>query len=310
VSLIGVDREGAVCILTLQREEKLNALSGALERELLDAISGENVRDSRALVLTGAGKAFSAGADINEFADSDAASIAAYYADTGDVYERLAALPMPTIAAIHGWCLGGGLEMALATDFRIADETAAFGLPEVEIGILPSSGGTYRLVRLEGGAAQTLHHSPTSQYGQLSRIGRYDHLDVTATMRELVDDITSGRFADEWDAERDAGYPKLEEMRSKAAGDRAPHNKLYRPEKDGVATTIAAFVAAAVGLAPLGACGVKGPLRPPPPAAASTSTPGAQPAASTEIPAPSTEAPAPSPGSPAVSPPKTPETRP
>ena len=75
---------------------------------------------------------------------------------------------------------------------------------------------TYRLVRLEGGAAQTLHHSPTSQYGQLSRVGRYDHLDVAATMRQLVDDITSGRFADEWDAERDAGYPKLEELRGKA----------------------------------------------------------------------------------------------
>jgi len=75
---------------------------------------------------------------------------------------------------------------------------------------------TYRLVRLEGGAAQTLHHSPTSQYGQLSRVGRYDHLDVTATIRELVDDITSGRFADEWDAEREAGYPKLEALRSKA----------------------------------------------------------------------------------------------
>jgi ketol-acid reductoisomerase len=75
---------------------------------------------------------------------------------------------------------------------------------------------TYRLVRLEGGAAQTLHHSPTSQYGQLSRVGRYDHLDVAATMRELVGDITSGRFADEWDAERDAGYPKLTELRGKA----------------------------------------------------------------------------------------------
>jgi ketol-acid reductoisomerase len=75
---------------------------------------------------------------------------------------------------------------------------------------------TYRLVRLEGGAAQTLHHSPTSQYGQLSRVGRYDHLDVAATMRELVADITSGRFADEWDAERDAGYPKLEDLRSRA----------------------------------------------------------------------------------------------
>ncbi|HEV3353446.1 MAG TPA: NAD(P)-binding domain-containing protein [Acidimicrobiales bacterium] len=75
---------------------------------------------------------------------------------------------------------------------------------------------TYRLVRLEGGAAQTLHHSPTSQYGQLSRVGRYDHLDVAATMRDLVGDITSGAFADEWDAERDAGYPKLTELRDKA----------------------------------------------------------------------------------------------
>lgn len=75
---------------------------------------------------------------------------------------------------------------------------------------------TYRLVRLEGGAAQTLHHSPTSQYGQLSRMGRFDHLDVGATMRELVADITSGRFADEWDAERDAGYPELESLRAKA----------------------------------------------------------------------------------------------
>ena len=75
---------------------------------------------------------------------------------------------------------------------------------------------TYRLVRLEGGAAQTLHHSPTSQYGQLSRVGRYDHLDVASTMRELMSDITSGRFADEWDAEREAGYPVLDELRNKA----------------------------------------------------------------------------------------------
>ena len=149
-ALVAVRREGAVCVLTLQREDKLNALSGALERELLEAISGEEVRASRCIVLTGAGKTFSAGADINEFRDSDAASIAAYYADTGDVYERIAALPTPTISAIHGWCLGGGLELALATDFRIADETAAFGLPEFELGILPSSGGTYRLVRLLG----------------------------------------------------------------------------------------------------------------------------------------------------------------
>jgi ketol-acid reductoisomerase len=60
------------------------------------------------------------------------------------------------------------------------------------------------------------YHSPTSQYGQLSRAGRYQHLDMVSTMRELVDDIASGRFADEWDAERDAGYPRLEELRGKA----------------------------------------------------------------------------------------------
>ena len=75
---------------------------------------------------------------------------------------------------------------------------------------------TYRLVRLEGGAAQTLHHSPTSQYGQLSRVGRYDHLDLASTMRELVNHITSGDFADEWDAERANGYPRLTELRDKA----------------------------------------------------------------------------------------------
>jgi ketol-acid reductoisomerase len=75
---------------------------------------------------------------------------------------------------------------------------------------------TYRLVRLEGGAAQMAHHSPTSQYGQLSRADRYAHLDIASTMRELVADIASGRFADEWDAERDAGYPRLEALRARA----------------------------------------------------------------------------------------------
>ena len=71
-------------------------------------------------------------------------------------------------------------------------------------------------MRLEGGAAQTVYHSPTSQYGQLSRAEAFSHLDIAAKMRELVEDIGSGRFADEWDAERDAGYPRLEALRAKA----------------------------------------------------------------------------------------------
>ncbi len=74
---------------------------------------------------------------------------------------------------------------------------------------------TYRLVRLEGGAAQMAYHSPTSQYGQMSRGDRFTHFDLASRMRELVGDITSGRFADEWDAERDAGYPVLEALRAK-----------------------------------------------------------------------------------------------
>jgi enoyl-CoA hydratase/carnithine racemase len=150
--LIGTRQDGHVTVLTLQREEKLNALSTAVEEELLAALSTELVREARCVVFAGAGKAFSAGADVNEFRDADPASIAAYYAATGDVYERIAALPMPTIAAIHGWCLGGGLELALAVDFRIADESATFGLPEVALGIIPSSGGTHRLVRMLGPA--------------------------------------------------------------------------------------------------------------------------------------------------------------
>jgi enoyl-CoA hydratase/carnithine racemase len=144
--------EERVAVLTLQREEKLNALSTAMEAELLAALQGDDVANSRCLVFTGAGKAFSAGADINEFRDADAESIAAYYRATGDVYERIAALPIPTIGAIHGWYLGGAFEMALAFDFRIADETATFGLPEVQLGIIPSSGGTHRIVRMLGPA--------------------------------------------------------------------------------------------------------------------------------------------------------------
>ena len=118
-----------------------------------------------------------------------------------------------------------GVEQALSPALRRVNESfigvmMEHGIPiEAILTELFLSGEierTYRLVRLEGGAAQTLHHSPTSQYGQLSRVGRFDHLDVAATMRELVGDIVSGRFAEEWDDERAAGYPRLEALRAKA----------------------------------------------------------------------------------------------
>jgi enoyl-CoA hydratase/carnithine racemase len=150
--LVTVRREGPICVLTLDRPDKLNALSTAVEGELLDAFASDELRESRCVVLAGAGRAFSAGADLTEISRDDPAGIVAYYRETGDVYERFAALPQPTVAAIHGYCLGGGLELALAADFRVADETAVFGLPEVALGIVPSSGGLHRLVRILGPA--------------------------------------------------------------------------------------------------------------------------------------------------------------
>jgi enoyl-CoA hydratase/carnithine racemase len=148
--LVAVRAEGPVAVVTLRREEKLNALSTAVEGALGAALDRAEVRDARVVVLTGGERAFSAGADVSEFGDRDPRAILDYYRATGAVYERVAALPVPTIAAIAGWCLGGGLELALACDFRVAEAGATFGLPEVSIGILPSSGGTHRLARLVG----------------------------------------------------------------------------------------------------------------------------------------------------------------
>ena len=147
---VEVRREGETAVLTLSREEKLNAISTAVERDLLDALATDKVTASAAVVVAGAGRAFSAGADVNELSGMSPEDIVAYYRATGEVYERVAALPQATFAAVHGYCLGGALELALAMDFRVADETAVFGLPEVALGILPSSGGTHRLVRLLG----------------------------------------------------------------------------------------------------------------------------------------------------------------
>ncbi len=141
-----------VCVIALRRERRLNALSSALEGAIKEALERPEVRDARCVVITGGERVFSAGADVSELRGMDPAAILGYYRATGDVYERVANLPQPTIAAVAGYCLGGGMELALACDFRVAEAGAVFGLPEVAIGILPSSGATHRLVRLVGGA--------------------------------------------------------------------------------------------------------------------------------------------------------------
>ena len=149
---VSVRRDGAVAVVELRREHKLNALSAVMEERLGAAIESAEVRESRCVVFTGGARAFSAGADVTEFRDADAASVMAYYRGSGGVYERVARLPQPTVAAVSGYCLGGGLELALATDLRVAEESAKFGLPEVGLGIIPSSGGVLRLTRAIGPA--------------------------------------------------------------------------------------------------------------------------------------------------------------
>ena len=98
-------------MITFQREEKLNAISTEVERALLDALAGPDVREARCVVFAGGERAFSAGADLKEERDESPGGIDAYYRDTGDVYERIAELPQPTFSAISGWCLGAGFEL-------------------------------------------------------------------------------------------------------------------------------------------------------------------------------------------------------
>jgi enoyl-CoA hydratase/carnithine racemase len=152
MSVIEVAGDGEVAVIRLNRPEKLNAISTEVERALHKALASGDVRSSGAVILAGEGRAFSAGADISEFEGRSPEDVLRYYNDTGGVYEEIAALPQPTIAAIHGYCLGGALELALALDFRIADDSAVFGFPEVSLGILASSGGLHRVTRLLGPA--------------------------------------------------------------------------------------------------------------------------------------------------------------
>jgi enoyl-CoA hydratase/carnithine racemase len=147
---IEIELRGLVCVVSLHRPAKLNAISEQMERELCDAVASPEVRQSSCVVFSGGGDVFSAGADLSVTRGYEPEEIEAHYQGTGDFAERVAALRQPTLSAIAGYCIGGGLELALATDFRIAEPSADFRFPEVALGILPSWGGTVRTVRLLG----------------------------------------------------------------------------------------------------------------------------------------------------------------
>ena len=148
--ILGVN-EG-IATVTFNRPKALNALNDALLTELSHALDEISTReDIRVLVLTGAGdKAFIAGADISELATFNSLQGRLFAKKGHDVIGKLQALTIPVIAAVNGFALGGGSEMALACDFIYASEAAKFGLPEITLGIIPGFGGTQRLTKLIG----------------------------------------------------------------------------------------------------------------------------------------------------------------
>ena len=146
-ALVRVERrDDGVAVITLDNP-KVNALSQELLNELGEVFSALAEDRPGAVVVTGGDRLFAAGADVTQFSAERAADIAATF---HRVLDAVAAFPRPTIAAISGYALGGGCELALACDFRIASEKAVFGQPEILLGIIPGGGGTQRLPRLVG----------------------------------------------------------------------------------------------------------------------------------------------------------------
>jgi enoyl-CoA hydratase len=144
-------RDGPVTTLYMNRPDQMNALSGAVFRDL-DEILDELEKDAelRAVIITGEGRAFVAGADIKEMSEKTPDQMREFTAHGQKVLRRLERLKKPVIAAINGFALGGGMEIALACDIRLASDKAKFGLPEVKLGIFPGLGGTQRLTRIAG----------------------------------------------------------------------------------------------------------------------------------------------------------------
>jgi len=146
-----VETKGRVALITLNRPKMLNALSTPLIAELVAALEAIEADDKiGVVVLTGSEKAFAAGADIKEM--QPLGFVDAYLRDQAAALERVAQMRKPIIAAVAGYCLGGGCELAMLCDFIIAADTAKFGQPEIGLGIIPGMGGTQRLPRAIGKA--------------------------------------------------------------------------------------------------------------------------------------------------------------
>lgn len=164
----------SLAFITLNRVEALNALSFDVLREIGAAIDDVAASKARALVFTGAGdKAFCAGADIKELAGRDLMAERDGSASGQAAFAKLDRLPIPSVAVIHGYAFGGGLELALACTFRVATPRAKMGLPEIKLGLVPGYGGTQRLPRLigEARALELILSGRTVDADEAQRIG-------------------------------------------------------------------------------------------------------------------------------------------
>jgi enoyl-CoA hydratase/3-hydroxyacyl-CoA dehydrogenase len=188
-------RDDGLLEIVLDREERLNALSDEMTAGIVDLLDNVDESDVRAVVFRGAGdRAFCAGADVGGFGDIQPAK----YADPSEVFIAVDEFPVPTIAAIDGYCLGGGLELALACDLRIATDDSTFGFPEIDLGLLPGGGGTQRAMRLLGeGRAKELVFRGThidadraADWGLINRAVAVDEFE--SIVDEYVADMVNG----------------------------------------------------------------------------------------------------------------------
>ena len=182
--------EGGIAWAQFNRPKKLNALNPDVFRDLEAVVARCEEDDAvRVLILTGNEKAFAAGADIGAMAEGDIGVAYDQTDHTMRVQERLADLPKPTIAAVSGYALGGGCEVALCCDFRIAADNAVLGLPEITLGIIPGGGGTQRLPRLVGLSlaaeliflGETIKADKAERIGLVNRVVPSDSLEAEAT---------------------------------------------------------------------------------------------------------------------------------
>jgi enoyl-CoA hydratase len=197
---IKLTHEGSVGTLTIARPDRLNALSPELMAELSDAVAevARRAKELRCLVITGEGKAFVAGADIAAMQNMTPGEASDFASRGHQLGSALEALPLPVIAAINGFALGGGCELALACDFAYASEKAKLGQPEVKLGVIPGFGGTQRLLRRVGVAvARELVYSGAMidaqealRIGLVNRVFAHDELlpktyEIARTIAEM-----------------------------------------------------------------------------------------------------------------------------